>query len=490
MFFGLFKKNENADVIFKGGTIYTLDSDAPLAEAVACKDGRIMAVGDLSIIDGVAGKDTKIVDLKGGALLPGFIETCGHPVLQAFRKVCLVLYDDMEKDEVLSALTEYIKKNPSSSGYFAYGFNTDFIKDKTEIENCGTLDNICSDKPIAMLDISGFHGWFNTKALDLVRAAVAEEEQTPIITLSYILHVLSPIDFDILQESVVDLAAEYAQKGFTTIFDCGSPDYLHAIYQEIVIEMLQAEMLKQRLIGSLLIVRNISSDYVVKKLMQKNDACAEVEEYISCKTLKLIISADLKPETLDNTAVTYDLLRILAIRAADKGFNFHIDAIGKKAVSQAYEAVFLARAAGYKKNHFIIAQSAELSQEEKTELLLDNELCESVPTLGDFTQKYKSIENVSDVADAIDKLTIDAAVTLGISDDFGSIESGKYADFVIFRENPFECNMPRFRALDCHMTVIGGNVVYDADRDDPKNWNEALKETQQQIQEQLSLEEE
>jgi len=481
MIFGLFKKAENADLIFKGGKIYTLDPDAPWAEAVACKDGRILAVGDENVIESLAGRDTEVIDLEGGVLLPGFIDTCGHPVLQAFRDVCLILYDDMTLEQVLDTVSEYIKNNPDRSGYFAYGFNTQFTLNMTGDEAHAMLDRICTDKPIALLDISGFEGWFNTKAMDMVRASIADEPETPIITLSYILHVLSPFDFDSLQRSVIQLAAEFCRKGYTTMFDCGAPDYLHAIYQEMIVEMLQADMLKQRFIGSLLITRNISSDYIIRKLNQKCTSCAEIEEYVNCKTLKLIL--DKSTDLGENMQVSPDLLKILAIQASDKGFNLHIDTIGKGAIADAFEAAFLARAAGYKRAHFVIAHSYGLSQEEKTELILDNELCETTSTLGDYNKKYRGIESAKDVTDAIDKLTIDAAVLLGISDDYGSIENDKFADFVIFDENPFDCNLPRFRSLCSSKTVIGGEIVYDAKSDNTEKWQEILKERQNEMNE-------
>jgi len=489
MLFGLFKKNEVADIVFRGGRVYTMDPDSPWVEAVACKDGRVLAVGDQNMLDGLIGDETEVVDLEGGTLLPGFIEVCGHPVLQAFQKVCLILYDDMTEDMVVTALSEYIKKNPDNGGYFAYGFNAELIIGRPEEETRAVLDKICRDKPLALLDISGFNGWFNSKAIELVKAAATEEVEPPVITLSYVLHVISPIDFDVLQSAIIEVAADYCKKGYTCIFDCGSPDYLHHIYQEMVIEMLQMDMLKQRLMGSLMIVKNITSDYVIRKLMQKNDACNEIQEYISCRMLKLVVDADANSFQGEYPAVTYELLKTLAVQASDKGFNFHIDAIGEDAVSQAFEAVYLARSEGYKKNHFIIAHPYELSQEEKTELFLDNALCETFSTLGNFNMRYRGLETAKDVKDAIDKLTIDAAVLLGISDDFGSVEAGKHADFVVFKENLLEYNLPRFKELDCRMTVIDGNIVYNVDGDEPKNWHSDLKERQREMQEEISMEE-
>ena len=155
MLFGLIKKHEVADIVFKGGKIYTLDPDAPWAEAVACQDGRIVAVGDEEIIEGFVGEETEIIDLDGRVLLPGFIDTAGHPVLRAFEDACMILYDDMPMDLVLETIAEFVENNPDRAGYFAYGFNTGFVLGKNKEETKAILDKICMDKPIALLDISG-----------------------------------------------------------------------------------------------------------------------------------------------------------------------------------------------------------------------------------------------------------------------------------------------------------------------------------------------
>jgi predicted amidohydrolase YtcJ len=398
---------------------------------VACKDGRILAVGDESTINEFKGKNTEIIDIEGGTMLPGFIDICGHPVLQAFAKACLILYDDMSEKMVLETLSDYIKINPDKHAYFAYGFNTSFVTGRDTKELQETLNEICADKPVVLLDISGIEGWFNTKALDVVRASVAEEEQMPIITLPYILHVLSPIDFEQLQEAIVDLSAEYCEKGYTTIFDCGAPDYLHAIYQEIVIELLQAEMLKQRFLGSFFVIRNVNPDYVGKKLMQKKTACSETEEYVNCNVLKLVLDGARAAEP-GGMKITFDSLKAFIAEAVDKGFNVHIDAIEKSDVVDAFEAIFLRKTSGNKKSYFTIAHPHEFTEEERMELLLDNDTCETDFTLGDFKRKYTSLKGVENTFDAVDKLTIDAASHIGISEDFGSIDIDKHADFVVF----------------------------------------------------------
>jgi predicted amidohydrolase YtcJ len=67
-----------ASLIISGGTIRTMDPSRPQAEAIAVKDGRILAVGRLSEIEALSGAQTKRVDLAGRTLLPGFNDAHVH----------------------------------------------------------------------------------------------------------------------------------------------------------------------------------------------------------------------------------------------------------------------------------------------------------------------------------------------------------------------------------------------------------------------------
>jgi hypothetical protein len=66
------------DVIFTGGNVYTLDATGTRAEALAAKDGSIVAIGTDKKISALAGAKTQTVALKGQTVLPGFIDAHGH----------------------------------------------------------------------------------------------------------------------------------------------------------------------------------------------------------------------------------------------------------------------------------------------------------------------------------------------------------------------------------------------------------------------------
>ena len=67
-----------ADAIYTGGEIVTVNDSQPTAEALAVKDGKIVAVGSKTEVLKLQGKATRMVDLHGHALLPGFIDPHSH----------------------------------------------------------------------------------------------------------------------------------------------------------------------------------------------------------------------------------------------------------------------------------------------------------------------------------------------------------------------------------------------------------------------------
>lgn len=71
-----------ADSIYFGGDILTMSGDAPTyVDALAVRDGRIAAMGGKADMLKLGGKTTRLVDLQGKTLMPGFIDPHLHPIL-------------------------------------------------------------------------------------------------------------------------------------------------------------------------------------------------------------------------------------------------------------------------------------------------------------------------------------------------------------------------------------------------------------------------
>jgi predicted amidohydrolase YtcJ len=74
-----------ADLLFVNGKVWTVDKSKPTAEAVAVLGGRILAVGTNVEIRKFEGPNTKVIDLKGKRMLPGFIDNHTHFMSGGFQ---------------------------------------------------------------------------------------------------------------------------------------------------------------------------------------------------------------------------------------------------------------------------------------------------------------------------------------------------------------------------------------------------------------------
>ena len=72
------QRAEPADIVFKNGNVYTANDNAPRAQAIAVKEDRIVFVGTNAAAQKFVGPNTRVVDLKGNTVLPGFTDAHQH----------------------------------------------------------------------------------------------------------------------------------------------------------------------------------------------------------------------------------------------------------------------------------------------------------------------------------------------------------------------------------------------------------------------------
>jgi len=70
--------NNSADIVFLNGKVITVDAKDTIAEAVAIKGNLILDVGATTDLEKLVDDSTKVIDLKGKTLLPGFIDSHVH----------------------------------------------------------------------------------------------------------------------------------------------------------------------------------------------------------------------------------------------------------------------------------------------------------------------------------------------------------------------------------------------------------------------------
>jgi predicted amidohydrolase YtcJ len=155
---------EPADFAFINGKVYTEDAKRPWAEAVAVKGKVITCVGSSAEVQKCAGPNTRVIDLGGRMLMPGFVDGHNHFVAGAAPKRGVKLNGCKDKEEMLQRIRNYVKANPNREMYSGYGWQFGMFGGKKGTRQ--ELDAICQEKPILLLNEDTHNAWFNTKAME------------------------------------------------------------------------------------------------------------------------------------------------------------------------------------------------------------------------------------------------------------------------------------------------------------------------------------
>ena len=166
---------ETADTIYLGGPIITINDKAPRAEAVAVADGIILAVGGRDSVMDYKGEGTKLVDLQGKAMLPGFVDSHGHAVmggLQALSANLLAPPDGQVKDiaSIQNTLRTWMAASVESVELaqliVGFGYDQSQLKELRHPSR-DELDAVSTELPVIIVHQSGHFGVANSKALQL-----------------------------------------------------------------------------------------------------------------------------------------------------------------------------------------------------------------------------------------------------------------------------------------------------------------------------------
>ena len=172
-----------ADAIYHGGDIVTIDDKNPTAEAVAVKDGKIVAVGKKDDVLALKGDATKVIDLKGKTLVPGFIDGHSHFInsLQVSRQANCFSPPAGPANSIADIVAELKKiqqklKIPKGEFVVGYGYDSNVLTDKREM-TAEDLDPQFPDNPVMVQHVSLHGAVFNSVALK--KFQITKDTPTP-----------------------------------------------------------------------------------------------------------------------------------------------------------------------------------------------------------------------------------------------------------------------------------------------------------------------
>lgn len=174
---------EQADTLYFGGTILTMENSPSEVEAVSVKNGKILFAGTKSEADHYVGSNTQIINLEGKTLLPGFIDAHGHLTSRAGMMDAVDLFPEPYGNvnsikDLQNTLKKFIKENNISPTQPVIGNGyDDAIMTEHRHPTKDELDAVSKTNPIIVIHTSGHASVANSAMLKLV--GISESSKDP-----------------------------------------------------------------------------------------------------------------------------------------------------------------------------------------------------------------------------------------------------------------------------------------------------------------------
>lgn len=164
--------------LYFGGPIITMEPENEHPEAVLTEDGRIAAAGSLKQLEEMAGKEAERVDLKGSCLMPSFIDSHSHIIMNARMSLCADLSSCTSFADIVRVLKEYIDRRGVKAPHSVIGFGYDhnFLEEHRHPDKT-VLDRVSRELPILIFHVSAHFAVINSAALAMI--GITEETKDP-----------------------------------------------------------------------------------------------------------------------------------------------------------------------------------------------------------------------------------------------------------------------------------------------------------------------
>ncbi len=165
----------SADLVLTGGRMFTADPARSWAEALAVRDGRIVAVGGDRAVRTLAGPRTRVIELRGRTVTPGFQDAHVHPIHGGLAMIRCELHGARGLDRYLELVAAYAASHPDAEWILGGGWSMADFPGGTP--HRADLDRVVPDRPVYLPNRDVHDAWVNTRALEL--AGITAETPDP-----------------------------------------------------------------------------------------------------------------------------------------------------------------------------------------------------------------------------------------------------------------------------------------------------------------------
>jgi predicted amidohydrolase YtcJ len=541
---------ETADLILCNGQIYTPQG---WAEALAVRNGVIIAVGSNELVQRFHAPQTSVIDLGGDTVIPGLHDMHVHPMSAGLQQLACNFPQGSTAQQILDTVKGCVSKH--AKGEWINGGQWDAASFGKQTMHRSLLDSVAPDNPVVLSDISGHSTWANSKALQMADITA----KTPDPPGGIIERDDKGEPTGVLRESAAGLVRGGSQTPLTPdqsamalswalsqMLSYGITSFTDAVVDEssmkLYADLADKGVLKQRVRGCIMWspMFNLSQDSPFDPVKRRNmyardrfkpdcvkimldgvptdgHTAAMVEPYADASNSDEARAKGMlmvKPEVLNAAVIDFDA----------QGLTVKFHAAGDAAVREGLDAIEAARKAnGFSgnlhnvgHNSFVQMSDFRRARDIQATFEMSPYIWYPNPIIPDIAkaigpERMKRWTPVKDAIDsgalvvpgsdwnvvpsvdpwiaietlvtrqkpggggevlgeaekitlqqAFDMFTVNSARHMGNRSKTGSIERGMLADLVVLDRNPFKIPVTQIHETKVKLTLINGEVVYQA----------------------------
>ncbi len=503
-------------ILFWNGHVFTMNSSNEQAEALAIANGKIVQIGTNQDIKSLFREEWQSIDLKGRAVLPGFIDSHVHFMATAITAIGVDLSEAKSVDEILALIEEEVKEVPR--GEWIFGYFITHLSDRG-MPTRRDLDRISIHHPIRLYHRNGHLCSMNTKALECLDVprdldGIEKEagEMTGVIrdpAIQILSHPESMLSEERIQDSLTLASRMAAANGVTTVHaleddqgDLNAITYLQRVKETLPIHLV-------------LYPQTMEVQEVLKQGFSKIGGCICADGAFESHTAALFEPYADEPHHYGTLNYSQQEMANFIVQAHQKGLQIAIHCEGDRAIEQvlfSYESALrqIPRANHrHRIEHFELPTENQLERVAKAGIIVclqpvflpmfffrdgveryetflgksrlkrihpyrsmlshgvlmcggsDSPVTKINPIQGiSAAVNHPHLDERLPVVEAIKMFTINGAKAGFEEHDKGSLEVGKNADLVVLSDNPLTIAPEKIETLSVDMTFVNGKVVH------------------------------
>jgi predicted amidohydrolase YtcJ len=355
-----------AELILDKASIYTLNKSQPWAEAIAIGGGKIIYVGTSPGVEKFRREGTKVIDLSGKMVVPGFHDSHVHLVTGGIELDQCSLTGLATREEILAKIRDYAVAHSEKPWIAGGGWDLPIFHEAnpTKVE----LDGVVGDRPAYLSAADGHSAWVNSRALEIagVSAATPDPENGRIERLPG-----SSEPSGTLREAAMQLVGRFVPEptpeeyqtgllaglalanrfGITSIIEASADENILSSYEEAdrkgrLTVRMQASIRVDPDKGTEQIEDLTAKMHKFKgQFLRATSAKIFADGVIESHTAALLEPYIDRPGDRGKPLLEQAAFDRLAINLDKAGFQIHIHAIGDRAVRMSLDALEAARKA-------------------------------------------------------------------------------------------------------------------------------------------------